>query len=82
MDNISSDLAKEQYYYTLIDALITEHDLELKNRLQTEDRYEDYVSEHASKLLDDVIAIRDEKNIEYLNAEQIALEAFKAQYFK
>lgn len=80
--HLSDALKKEQYYYKLLDDLISENNLKMKNELQTGDNYEEFISNKSQKILDRVIKLMETKEIPYLNAEQIIIKEFIDNNYK
>ncbi len=82
MEKLSEELKNEQYYLTLLDALIEENDMELKNRLQKGDLYTQFIQEQSKVLMENTIALRRDKEVSFLEASQIVIKEWKEKTFQ
>jgi len=81
MEQLPKELKDNQYYVELLDALIEENDLALKNRLQKADTYATFVNDQAGILMDRTIECIREKEISFLAASEIAVANWKERMF-
>lgn len=81
MEELSERLKDHQYYYELLDALIEENDMELKNRLQIGDGYTQFIWDQSKVLMDTTIEMVREKGISFQEASDIALEGWRERTF-
>jgi hypothetical protein len=81
MEELSEGLQDHQYYNELLDALIEENDMELKNRLQKEDGYTQFIRDQSKVLLDITIELVREKGIAFQEASDIALNGWREKTF-
>ena len=82
MQELSEELKNEQYYLTLLDALIEENDMELKNRLQKGDLYTQFIQEQSKVLMENTITLRRDKEVSFLEASQIVIKEWKEKTFQ
>ena len=82
MEKLSEELKNEQYYLTLLDALIEENDMELKNRLQKGDLYTQFIQEQSKVLMENTITLIREKEVSFLEASQIVIKEWKEKTFQ
>tara|TARA_R110002050_G_scaffold271612_3_gene415125 strand:+ start:16802 stop:17050 length:249 start_codon:yes stop_codon:yes gene_type:complete len=82
MEKLSEELKNEQYYLTLLDALIEENDMELKNRLQKGDLYTQFIQEQSKVLMENTITLRRDKEVSFLEASQIVIKEWKEKTFQ
>ncbi|SFZ94857.1 hypothetical protein SAMN05428642_105138 [Flaviramulus basaltis] len=82
MEKLSEELKNEQYYLTLLDALIEENDMELKNRLQKGDLYTQFIQEQSKVLMENTIVLRRDKEVSFLEASQIVIKEWKEKTFQ
>ena len=82
MEKLSEELKNEQYYLTLLDALIEENDMELKNRLQKGDLYTQFIQEQSKVLMENTIALKRDKEVSFLEASQIVIKEWKEKTFQ
>ena len=81
MEPLSPELQDNQYYVALLDELIEENDLELKQRLQKADIYARFVNEQAALLMDDTIAFISKNEVPFLVASSSVVELWKEKMF-
>jgi hypothetical protein len=81
MEELSEGLKDHQYYGELLDALIEENDMELKNRLQIGDGYTRFIREQSKVLLDGTIELIRQRGISFSEASSIVLEGWKEKTF-
>jgi len=82
MSELSEELKNEQYYYSVLDTLIDDHDIELKNRLQLADGYTQFIQEQSKALMESTINIIRKDEISFLEASEKALEEWKFKNFQ
>tara|TARA_R110002111_G_scaffold184998_4_gene250830 strand:- start:1604 stop:1852 length:249 start_codon:yes stop_codon:yes gene_type:complete len=82
MEKLSEELKNEQYYLTLLDALIEENDMELKNRLQKGDLYTQFIQEQSKVLMGNTITLIRDKEVSFLEASQIVIKEWKEKTFQ
>jgi hypothetical protein len=81
MEELSEGLKDHQYYYELLDALIEENDMELKNRLQMGDGYTQFIQDQSRVLMDSTIEMVREKGVSFQESSTIVLEGWKERTF-
>lgn len=81
MEELSEGLKDHQYYYELLDVLIEENDMELKNRLQKGDGYTRFIQDQSKVLMDSTIEMVREREISFQEASSIVLEAWREKTF-
>jgi len=82
MKELSEDLKDNQYYVELLDELIEEHNIELKNRLQKGDGYTQFIQEQSKMLMNNTINLVREREISFIEASSIAIDEWKEKIFK
>ena len=82
MEPLSEELKDNQYYVSLLDALIEENDMELKHRLQKADTYARFINEQAGLLMDETIDHIEKKEVEFPIASSIVVEQWKVRMFR
>ena len=82
MENLSEDLKNNLYYIDILDALMDEHGMELKNRLQRGDNYTQYIREQSQALMDKTIGLVKENGISFLEASNMVIEDWQDRTFK
>lgn len=80
-EELSEGLKDHQYYNELLDALIEENDMELKNRLQRGDGYTQFIQERSKVLMDSTIEMVRDQGISFQEASSIVLEEWKERNF-
>lgn len=81
MDELSEDLKNNLYYLDIIDALIEEYNMELKNSYQLKDRYTEFIQNESARLMDDTIKLIREKEISFIQASASIIEDWKQKTF-
>ena len=81
MEELSEELKDQQYYAKLLDELIEENNLELKNHLQKGDTYSQFIHEQSKLLLNDTIDIVRETEVSFLEASSIVIAQWKEKTF-
>lgn len=81
MEELSEDLKDHQYYTELLNELIEENDMELKNRLQKGDRYSKFINEQSRLLMDKTIALIKEQEVSFIEASSTVIEEWKGVTF-
>jgi hypothetical protein len=82
MEPLSEELKDNQYYVSLLNALIEENDMELKHRLQKADTYTTFINEQAGLLMDETIDYIEKKEVEFPIASSIVVEQWKVRMFQ
>ena len=81
MKALTEELQDNQHYVALLDALVEENDIEMKNRLQKADTYGRFINEQAGILMDKTIDHIREENASFQIASSIVLEEWKDRIF-
>lgn len=81
MNELSEDLKNNLYYLEIIDALIEEYNIELKNSYQLRDEYTEFIQNESARLMDDTVKLIREKEISFIQASATVIEDWKEQTF-
>ena len=81
MEPLPKELQDNQYYVSVLDALIEENDMAIKQRLQKADTYAQFINEQAGKLMDETIELIRVNEISFLEASTMALDNWKQRMF-
>ncbi|GGD13400.1 hypothetical protein GCM10011368_14220 [Hyunsoonleella pacifica] len=81
MKELSEDLKNNLYYLEIIDALIEEYNIELKNSYQLRDEYTEFIQNESARLMDDTVKLIREKEISFIQASATVIEDWKEQTF-
>lgn len=81
MEPLPKELQDNQYYVSVLDALIVERNISIKHRLQKADTYAQFLNEQAGKLMDETIEIIRLDEVSFLEASNSALESWKQRMF-
>lgn len=81
MEELSEDLKDHQYYVELLNELLEENDMELKNRLQKGDKYTQFINDQSRLLMDKTIALIREREVSFIDASSKAIEEWKENTF-
>lgn len=82
MKELSEDLRDHQYYIELLDELIEEQNMELKNHLQKSDGYTQFIQEQSKMLMNNTINLVKEREVSFMEASAIAIDDWKARTFQ
>lgn len=82
MEPLSEELKDNQYYVSLLDALIEENDMELKHRLQKADTYARFINEQAGLLMDETINHIEKNEVAFPIASSLVIEQWKERMFR
>lgn len=82
MEPLSEELKDNQYYVSLLDALIEENDMELKHRLQKADTYARFINEQAGLLMDETIDHIEKNEVAFPIASSLVIEQWKERMFR
>lgn len=82
MEPLSEELKDNQYYVSLLDALIQENDLELKHRLQKADTYAKFINEQAGLIMDETIDYIGKNEVAFPIASSVVVEQWKERMFR
>ena len=82
MEPLSEELKDNQYYVSLLDALIQENDLELKHRLQKADTYAKFINEQAGLIMDETIDYIGKNEVPFPIASSVVVEQWKERMFR
>tara|TARA_R110002096_G_scaffold111268_2_gene242936 strand:- start:448 stop:705 length:258 start_codon:yes stop_codon:yes gene_type:complete len=80
-EELSEDLKNNQYYVELLDELIEEKDMELKNRLQKGDGYTQFIQEQSKVLMNNTMDLVRDREVSFIEASSIAIEDWKERTF-
>ena len=81
MNDLSEDLKNNLYYLDIIDALIEEYNIELKNSYQLRDEYTEYIQNESARLMDDTVKLIREKEVSFIQASTSVIEDWKQKTF-
>jgi len=82
MNKLSEELQSEQYYINLLNEIIEEKDIEMKNYLQKGDNYTSFINEQSERLMNTTIELIRTREISFLEASSIIVEEWKEKTFK
>ncbi|RIV68963.1 hypothetical protein [Flagellimonas aequoris] len=82
MEPLSEELKDNQYYVSLLDALIEENDMELKHRLQKADTYARFINEQAGLLMDETIDHIEKNEVAIPIASSLVIQQWKERMFR
>jgi len=81
MNELSDDLKNNLYYLDIIDALIEEYNIELKNSYQLRDEYTEFIQNESARLMDDTVKLIREKEVSFIQASASVIEDWKEKTF-
>ncbi|ASV32355.1 MULTISPECIES: hypothetical protein [Maribacter] len=82
MEPLSEELKDNQYYVSLLNALIEENDMELKHRLQKADTYARFINEQAGLLMDETIDHIEKNEVAFPIASSLVIQQWKERMFR
>ena len=78
MSKFNIEIQRKNYHFlTPFVAAVLEESRELKERLEKDDLYQEFLSEKVVCLLDEAIRLRDKYNVSLLEALDVVQENFK-----
>ena len=81
MNDLSEDLKNNLYYLDILDALIEEYNIELKNSYQLRDEYTEFIQNESARLMDDTVKLIREKEVSFIQASASVIEDWKQKTF-